>query len=136
MRIIASLLFPKSSIIFRGEAKGNSWCWRQQQICYHPNIQSINVLLYQTAQEITIPCTDTELARHECFFVILGFQNFSSADEKPWEFWMFNVERGLKIPRKYIASEVNGTRVVNSLLDYSVVNSSLHNLPVNMIFLL
>jgi hypothetical protein len=48
---------------------------------------------------------------------------------------MFNVERGLKIPRKYIASEVNNTRVVNNLLDYSAVNSSLHNLPVNMIFL-
>jgi hypothetical protein len=35
-----------------------------------------------------------------------------------------NEERGLKIPRKYIASEVNGTRVVNSLLDYSARASS------------
>jgi hypothetical protein len=32
-------------------------------------------------------------------------------------------------------SAVNNTEEVNSLLDYSPVNSSLHNLPVNRIFM-
>ena len=31
---------------------------------------------------------------------------------------------------------VNSTRELNSLLEYSPVNSSLHNLPVNRIFLI
>jgi hypothetical protein len=48
-----------------------------------------------------------------------------------------NKSRALKILRKYIASPVNstGTGEVNSLLDYSSVNSSLHNLPVNRILM-
>jgi hypothetical protein len=46
-----------------------------------------------------------------------------------------NESKELKIPRKYIACPVNSTGEVNSLLDYSPVNSALHNLPVNRIFM-
>jgi len=38
MRVITSLLFPKTLTIARCEAKTNSWCRREPQTWYYPNI--------------------------------------------------------------------------------------------------
>jgi hypothetical protein len=40
-----------------------------------------------------------------------------------------------KIPPKYITSPVKNTIEGNSILDDSQVNSSLHNIPVNRIYM-
>jgi hypothetical protein len=48
---------------------------------------------------------------------------------------VFPQPRALRILRKCIVSLLNSPEEVNNLLDYSPVNNSLHNLPVNRIFM-
>ena len=75
------------------------------------------------------------------FVVVCRFQDFSLAYRKNPENSEFhyhistNESTGLSILRKYILSPVYSTGEGNSLLDYSLLNYSLQNLPVNRIFM-